>query len=130
MKKLIVILIMLQCLNANSQKCDCTIYPFKPDSCVRKCTARILQTADTLEFTLIMGLNSELSSKLDSIRKIEMITDIKDLKESLTPSEYKNIKNAIDRLNEEQIQYFSTPYEKRKTILAGWKNLDLNKRPA
>jgi hypothetical protein len=103
---------------AQSKKCDCTIYPFKPDSCRNVCLYGILQSADTLELSLILGLSDTLSNK---IARLNMVGNSQISfyfnSDYFNQRDIDTINDALKRINDKQVKYFSLPAPDRKSFL-------------
>jgi hypothetical protein len=127
LKKLFIIclVIILYSGNISAQTCDCTIVPYKPAACYKICTSKIVNTADTLEMRIILGLSSDVTKRVDSLRSafanhLDSMPSLKRYKEFLTKEEYQQLNTSLNTLNNAQAKYFAVPLEDRKKVITNF----------
>lgn len=129
MKPYLLLCFSLILTNVVVAQCDCSIPPFSPDSCRKKCFGLFLQRSDTLEMSLIIGLNTKIADKVFEIRKTRRINNIDSIKSYFSKEDFNTLSRSLEKLNKAQVNYLNTPLDKRKDILAQWQEMNLNRRP-
>jgi hypothetical protein len=59
--------------------CDCTHFPYKPESCEKTCSTALLQYASVMDLTNKIGLDATTANAIVSFRKLRAIDSISDL---------------------------------------------------
>lgn len=122
---LLILALMVMSLNLQAQSCDCTIVPFKPKSCFRVCAPMVIQAASESELKLIVGLPSDLASKVYQLKPV-LDNDLDNLSESLTEVEYTELVYKLNNLSEAQAEYFGKNIQERRKINRQFQKLEVN----
>lgn len=119
LKQMLLSILTLITLNSSSQKkCDCSIIPYKPDSCFNVCAGNILKNANDIDLTLVLGLDNALISKIIQINKDSANISFKTYLSNLNGNEAEKLIQSINSLNKEQNQYLNKTFEDKKSIMA------------
>lgn len=132
MKNFKSILVLMVLSNANSysqHKCDCTILPYKPDSCFNICAGNILRNATDIDLTLVLGLDNTLTNKIIAINKDSTTTSLKTYLSNLNGEETEKLIKSINSLNKEQSEYLNKPLIDKKSTMANMQEINQQKKP-
>lgn len=109
--------------------CDCTITPFKPDSCVKVCMGKILKQSSTYDLQLVLGLDSAFAKKITELKMKGTNLDRVAFSD-FTPLQLESLKTKVLKLNEVQLNYLLSPNNLKAEILIRNNELDyLRKLP-
>ena len=96
MRTFFLLLLLLCGLAANSQTpCNCTAYPYKPDSCFFPCSKNLLAASTLSELRFIIGLNDTLARKVDSTTKSGNVQSFNDYLMHLTQADRRRLIDAM-----------------------------------
>lgn len=118
MRLQLTLVLLILSISSFAQTCDCTVYPFKPESCYKTCTGRLLKGSSPVELALILGLSE---STVNAVAKIDTskIKSLDDYKQSLKPTEYAEVFKSLGDLNRTQADYFLnfSPLDRGKMLI-------------
>lgn len=120
--------LLLSAFAAAQSKCNCSITPYKPDSCFSICAGFILRNATDIDLQLVLGLDQELSKKILEINKDSTNATFKSFLTRLNGQETEKLIRSINTLNKQQNDYLIKPLEGKKKIMANMEK-EMNRRP-
>lgn len=107
--------ILLMVPSVIADNCDCTVFPFKPDSCWPACTAKLIATATEEELQLFVGLDDSLSKAVMKVDQTDKPFP-EPYKQALTSGQLETLSRRLRTLNSLQIKYFQKTPEQRATV--------------
>ena len=131
-KKLLLSVVFISsafiCYSQN--KCDCSITPYKPDSCFKQCAGGVLKNSTELDLKLVLGLKDDVAEK---ILRLNISSDSSALTLDKYLSQFdqkdqKTVLGALKSLNQEQVKYLEKPVSERKIIMAQMEQMQLFKK--
>lgn len=111
------------------KKCDCSITPYKPDSCFYSCAGRILRNATDIDLQLVLGLDGELAKKILNVNKDSANASFKSFIATLNGPETEKLIRSLNGLSKQQNNYLIKPLEDKKKIMANLEK-SLKARPS
>ena len=113
---------------ATAQKCNCSIVPYKPDSCFYSCAGLILRNATDIDLQLVLGLDEKLAGKILKISKDSANITFKTFLTNLNGQETERLIRSINNLTKQQNEYLIKPIEDKKKIMVNM-DKELKVRP-
>jgi len=100
--------------------CDCTHFPYNPESCEKKCSGVVLNNASPKDLVGLLGLKKTTTDSIVTFRKSHPLTSIDDLK--IEPSKKSEIEDQFRNLNSQDGRKLAEKYGSDETQDAVQKN--------
>lgn len=109
-------------------KCDCSLIPYKPDSCFKKCAAKLLGKSTELDLKLIIGLDDTLTNHITEINKSKSTKTLEEYLSNLDDNKKNELEENLNKLNKDQLKYLQKPIKDRVVIMAQMQEKQLYKK--
>ena len=111
-------LIMFLCILSiaypvGAKDCDCTIFPFKPPSCVDKCIAKSLAVANAEELENIAGVDARVAQMIEKIPTDQRPSTLEGYRKFLPQGAFEQIKASMLYLSEDEFSQLRKAAEDR-----------------
>jgi hypothetical protein len=96
-------LVLLFVTEGNAQKCDCTIYPFRPDPpCFSTCMASLISNISEQDAKNILGLQTQLAKRVAGLAS-KGYQNLEAYDREMSAEEFRLFENRLRSLSPSQV---------------------------